>query len=60
MRSDRRPAELVVAELELEEIVGWGSLEGTPPPVDPSFGNAPVRRPSELVVAELELEEIVG
>ena len=49
-----------MAELELEEIVGWGSLEGTPPPVDPSFGNAPVRRPSELVVAELELEEIVG
>jgi hypothetical protein len=63
--SGRRPAELVVtAELELEEYVGLGSLEGTPPPVEARIGNASVRsgrRPAELVVAaELELEENVG
>jgi hypothetical protein len=63
--SGRRPAELVVtAELELEEKVGLGSLEGMPPPVEARIGSASVRfgrRPSELVVAaELELEENVG
>lgn len=44
--------------VELEEKVGWGSLEGTPPPVEPRTGNASVksgRRPAELVVA-VELE----
>jgi hypothetical protein len=63
--SGRRPAVLVVtAELELEENVGLGSLEGIPPPVEARIGSASVRsgrRPSELVVAaELELEEKVG
>ena len=58
--SGRRPSEV---ELELKAIVGWGSLEGMPPPVDPRIGNASERsgkRPAELVVAvKLELE-IVG
>jgi hypothetical protein len=62
--SDRRPTELVVtAELELEENVGLGSLEGIPPPVEARIGKASVssgRRSAELVAAELELEENVG
>ena len=62
-RSGSGPSELAVVELELEEMVGCGSLEGTPPPVEPSMGNASERsgrRPAELVVVKLELVEIVG
>ena len=61
--SDRRPTELVVtAELELDENVGLGSLEGIPPPVEARIGSALVRsgRRPLLVALELELEAMVG
>ena len=59
--SDRRPTELVVtAELELEENVGLGSLEGIPPPVEARIGSALVRSGRRPLLFELELEAMVG
>jgi hypothetical protein len=57
--SGRRPAELVVtAELELEEKVGLGSLEGMPPPVEARIGSASVRSGRRPLSVELELEMV--